>query len=206
MKKLNQLDQSNSIQSQGKPDSQNRMNKSKGLTQETQRLGSPKSSISRFEEIDTKTWHLTERLAREHDRTFNNQNRRSSNYVFNQMGTNPFFNAEQENISKIKSKYEHHKDKRTRDFQSNILTLPNPKCSDLKDNTEKIFATSPKHPSIMTIKTGESFYFKAATATLSDHLPDEFKTYQKSIKQFDISNKRRNDARHNLIFHSTNVF
>jgi hypothetical protein len=168
--------------------------------------GSSKDQSSRMEEINAKDWHLSEKLAKDYDRTFNNVKPRSLNFQMNVRGSHNFVNFKAEE-QKLKTKFEKHRELRVRDFQSNINTLPNPENLPSKNVIEKEFPISPKQKFMLSTKIYESFYFKpSSVATKENEVPQDYRTYKNSAKQFELPNRKKDLAKHNFIFHGNNVF
>ena len=79
--------------------------------------GKSKASLPREEEIDAKSWKLSEKLGKEYDRTFNNNKTRSQNFVLNQTGSlNTLIISTEKDDNKSLMKFEKHRILRTRDF------------------------------------------------------------------------------------------
>ncbi len=168
--------------------------------------GSSREASSRMEEINAKDWYLSEKLAKDYNRTFNNQKPRSQNFKLHLQGT--LNSAEpQAKENKIQKRFQKHQELRLRDFQSNINTLPNPENIPQKEFVEKEFLISPKHKAAVSAKIYESFYFKPASIESKENqLPQEYQTYKNSAKQFEFPNKRKDFSKHQFMFYSNNIF
>lgn len=175
-------------------------------TNTTKTFSSTRSGMSRTDEVNIAKWNLSEKISREYDRNFNGQRLRSPNFKINLVGTLSMTNQDENK----NSKFEKHKDLRVRDFSSNINTLPNSDHALPKKATEVEFLTSPKHRTVLSSLTNDTFYFKASSnsSIVSENTgKEQFRAYNnRTVKQFELPNRKKNTERELFLFHSPRNF
>jgi hypothetical protein len=206
MKNISSIRSETSTHSFAAFETQTKTTKSKTDSNNSSKTSGLREAPSRMDEINAKDWYLSEKLARDYNRTFNNQKPRSQNFKLHLEGTYKLVDPEA-NEKKLQAKFQKYKELRVRDFQSNINTLPNPENVPTKECVEKEFLLSPKQKSALSTKIYESFYFKPSTIESKENeLPKQYQTYKKDAKQFEFPNKRKDLSRHYFMFYSNNIF